>query len=379
MNISHNIFHHDDLFTIGVEEEYMLCDPVSGELINRADEIMDLLDKDLKPRYSYELILSEIEVNTSVSNSVKMAMKEISFLRNNTMKLGEKLGFRIGISGTHPTALCKDQLFVQNDSYNWVVEQLNYYAKRNVTFAMHVHIAVKDEHYAICIANALRQWIAPLLALSTNSPFFEGENTGMRSSRTMQFGVFPRTNIPMRFKNFSEYKILIDNYLSSDTIAKPRQIWWKIRPHMEFGTIEFRICDVQRSLKNVEMITAISQALVYQASKDLDNRCLLESFNMEYLNDALWKAARFPLTSQMIDPQTNTVCTLLDQIYKMKEYIKNALKYWNNQHINNYIDFIIKNGTEADQQVKVYEESGFESLNKYLMKSVEYLQNGENK
>ena len=372
MNISQNIFHHDELFTIGVEEEYMLCDPDTGELINRADEIMDLLEKDLKPRYSYELILSEIEVNTSVCNSVNMAMKEISYLRNNTRKLGEKLGFRIGISGTHPTARCKDQSFVQNDSYNWVVEQLSYYAKRNVTFAMHVHIAVKDEHYAICIANALRQWIAPLLALSTNSPFLEEENTGMRSARTMQFGVFPRTNIPVRFKNFSEYKILIDNYLSSDTIAKPRQIWWKIRPHMDFGTIEFRICDVQRSLKNVEMITAISQALVYQASKDLDNRCLLESFNMEYLNDGLWKATRFPLTSQMIDPETNTVCTLIDQINKMKAYIKDALKYWNNQHINKYIDSILKNGTEGDQQVKVYEESGFEGLKKYLMKSVEY-------
>ena len=372
MNISQNIFHHDELFTIGVEEEYMLCDPDTGELIDRAVEIMDLLDDDLKSRYSYELILSEIEVNTSVCNSVNMAMKEISFLRNNTSKLGEKLGFRIGISGTHPTAICMDQSFVQNESYNWVAEQLNYYAKRNVTFAMHVHIAVKNEHYAICIANALRQWIAPLLALSTNSPYFEGENTGMRSSRTMQFGVFPRTNIPVRFKNFSEYKILIDNYLSSGTIAKPRQIWWKIRPHMDFGTIEFRICDVQRSLKNVEMITAICQALVFQASIDLDNRALKESFNMEYLNDGLWKATRFPLKAQIIDPETKKICTLSDQINKMKSYIKDALKYWENQHINEYIDVIIMNGTEGDQQLKVYEKSGFESLKQYLMKSVEY-------
>ncbi len=372
MSNSHNIFQHDKLFTIGVEEEYMLCDPNSGELIDRADEIMGYLEESLKPRYSYELILSEIEVNTSVCISVNEVMQEISFLRNNTKKLGEILDFRIGISGTHPTARCKDQSFVQNESYNWVSEQLNYYARRNITFAMHVHIAVKDEHYAISIANALRQWIAPLLALSTNSPFFEGENTGMRSSRTMQFGVFPRTNIPARFNNFDEYKNLIDNYLSSDTIAKPRQIWWKIRPHMDFGTIEFRICDVQRSLKNVEMITAICQALVYQASIDLDNRCLLESFNMEYLNDGLWKATRFPLKSQIIDPETNQVCTLVEQINKMKSYINDALKYWKNHHINEYIDLILMHGTEGDQQLKVYEESGFESLKQYLMKSVEY-------
>ena len=132
---------------------------------------------------------------------------------------------------------------------------------------------------------------------------------------------------------------------------------------MDFGTIEFRICDVQRSLQNVEMLTAICQALVYQASKDLDNRCLLESFNMEYLNDGLWKATRFPLISQIIDPETNKVCTLVDQINKMKAYIKDALKYWNNQHINENIDYILKNGTEGDEQIRVYEDSGFNYLN----------------
>ena len=146
MSISHKIFHHDNLFTIGVEEEYMLCHPDTGELIDRANEIIKLLDKKMKSRYSYELILSEIEVNSSVCKTVNETMQELSYLRMNTRKLGEQLGFNIGISGTHPTAQCKDQSFVNNVSYSWVAEQLNYYAKRNVTFAMHVHIAVKDEN-----------------------------------------------------------------------------------------------------------------------------------------------------------------------------------------------------------------------------------------
>ena len=372
MEITSKNFQHNNLFTIGVEEEYMLCHPGTGNLVDRADEIMHLLDKDLKARYSYELILSEIEVNTSICRSVDETMNEISYLRMHTRELGKKLGFKIGISGTHPTSRCKDQSFVQNESYKWVAEQLNYYARRNVTFAMHVHIAVKNENDAIHISNGLRQWISPLLALSTNSPFFEGENTGMRSSRTMQFGVFPRTNIPIQFNNFKEYKALVNNFLSSDTIVKPRHIWWKIRPHMDFGTIEFRICDVQRSLINVEMITAICQALVFQASKDLDKKCLSESFNMEYLNDGLWKAARFPLQIKMIDPESNTVCTLADQVNKMKDYIQNALLYFGNQHINKYIDLILKNGTEADKQLKIYKESGFNKLKQYLMNSVEY-------
>ena len=115
--------------------------------------------------------------------------------------------------------------------------------------------------------------------------------------------------------------VWIDNFLSVETISKPRQIWWKIRPHIDFGTIEFRICDVQRSLKNVEMITAICQALVYQASKDLENKCLSESFNMEYLNDGLWKATRFPIQAKMIDPETNTVSTIAHQVNKMKNEV----------------------------------------------------------
>ena len=142
-----NKFKHNNPFTIGVEEEYMLCNPETGNLINRANEIMDQLTDDIRARYSYELILSEIEVNTSVCQTVDKAMKEIIYLRNNTKKLGEKLGYRIGISGTHPTAICKDQKFVNNKSYQWVAEQLNYYARRNVTFATHVHIAV-DEKYS---------------------------------------------------------------------------------------------------------------------------------------------------------------------------------------------------------------------------------------
>ena len=206
MSQESNKFRNNKPFTIGVEEEYMLCHPETGDLINRADEIMAAIPLNLRPRYSYELLLSEIEINTSVCNTVSEAMDEILFLRNKTRQLGEKLEFKIGISGTHPTAMCKDQKFVNNESYSWVADQMNYYARRNVTFATHVHIAVNDENCAIHVANALRRWIAPLLALSTNSPFFENELTGLRSSRTFQFGVFPRTNIPVRFNDFKEYE-----------------------------------------------------------------------------------------------------------------------------------------------------------------------------
>ena len=372
MTSSESVFQHDNPFTIGIEEEYMLCNPETGELINRANEIMENIDSDLKSRYSYELILSEIEINTSVCKTVSEAMEEITFLRGNTKILGESLGFRLGISGTHPTAICKDQVFVDNDSYRWVVEQLNYYARRNITFANHVHVAVNGAECAIHVANALRRWITPLLALSTNSPFFEGELTGLRSSRTFQFGVFPRTNIPVRFNNFKEYNGLIDKYLETNTITKPRQIWWKIRPHIDFGTIEFRICDAQRSLRNIEMLSALAQALVYQAVEDYNSNTLLESFNMEYLYDGLWKASRFPMEANIIDPVTYEVCTIKEQIEQMMEYTNDSLNFFNNSHIVKSVNHICENGTEGDDQMEVYNNSGFDGLKSYLMDNIEF-------
>ena len=375
MALSAGVFNHEHPFTIGVEEEYMLCNPESGNLINRADEIMERLPESLKDRFSYELILSEIEINTSVNTTVDGAINEIASLRQFTQELGNKLGFQIGISGTHPTAICKEQSFVRNESYNWVADQLNFYARRNVTFALHIHIAVPNKDAAIHISNALRRWIAPLLALSTNSPYFEGEFTGIRSSRTFQFGIFPRTNIPVMFDNFEKYQQIVENYLNTKTIEKPRQIWWKLRPHFDYGTIEFRISDVQRSLKKVEMFVALAQALVYQANEEYEKGTLSESFNLEYLNDALWKAARFPFDKQLIDPLTIEISTMTDQIKKMAAYSEKALLHFNTAHVLDEVDMILRNGTEGDDQKRIHDKYGMKDLKLFLMKNVDYTLN----
>ena len=365
-------FKHKNKFTLGVEEEYMICHPSTGNLINRANEIMASVDKGLKDRFSYELLLSEIEINTSVCKDVDEAVAELSDLRNYVRTLGEKLGYRIGISGTHPAAQPEDQNFVENESYNWVSNQLHYYAERNITFATHVHVAVSDGDTAIHVTNSLRQWIAPLLALSSNSPFYAGEYTHFKSARTMQFGAFPRTNIPPEFKSYSHYEQMVKNYLSIDSISKSRHIWWKLRPHMDFGTIEFRMLDVQRSLKRTRMFIALAQALVYQASADLENNRLSEEFSSEFLSDSLWKATRFDFSSKIIDVSSNNVITMLGKIKQMVAYATPALKMFGNDYILSEIDDIINSGTEGDRQLKVFNDSGMDGLKQYLMDDVEY-------
>ena len=368
--VSNKIFNHKHPFTIGVEEEYMICDPSSGELTNRANEIMNSIDSDLQPRFSYELLLSEIEINTSVCKNVDEAVNELCNLRNYVRVLGEKLDFRIGMSGTHPTAKPEDQKFVENNSYNWVSDQLHYYAERNITFATHVHVAVPDGEIAIHITNSLRQWIAPLLALSTNSPFYAGEYTHFKSARTMQFGAFPRTNIPPYFKSYTHYEKMVTDYLKIESISKSRQIWWKLRPHMDFGTIEFRMLDAQRSLTKTKMFIALAQALVYQTSNDYENNKLNEEFSSEFLADSLWKASRFDFNAKIIDVNSNTAVTMEAKIREMVDYATPALTKFGNTDILSTITHILNNGSESDTQLKVFESEGMDGLKQFLMDDV---------
>ena len=358
-------------FTVGIEEEYMICNPKDGSLVDRASFIMNHF-KDIMPeRFSFELIEAEIESNTSVHYEIREAIKELSFLRRELQELGKKNDFCLGVSGTHPTAKPSDQKFIQNESYDWVSNQLGYYAKRNMTFSTHMHITIPDFEKSVNIMNGLRRWIAPLLSLSCNSPFFDAEKTGMRSSRTMQFGAFPRTNIPNKFELLSDYEDLNNNLIKANSISKNRHIWWKIRPHLEYKTLEFRVCDAQRSLENVRVLTSLARALTYASFIDYSKGKLAEDFSLDYLNDSLWKASRFNFDALVYDEVLDKILSLKDLILLMCEYSYEALKLFGDEDIISKVESMIKNGNECDEQIKVYNESGFDGLNLFLINNVD--------
>ena len=357
-------------YSIGVEEEFMICDPKTGKLKNKANEIMSLVSN--KDRYSYELLLSEIETNTPICETVSDSIKFLSKQRTELKNIGIKEDFKIGLSGTHPTAISTDQEFVSNDSYNWVADQLRYYAKRNITFSTHIHISVDCPDRAIKITNATRRWIPAMLAISSNSPFFEGVNTGFKSSRTMQFGAFPKTNIPVKIDSFESYVSLVNTLIETGSIKKPRQIWWKIRPHLDYGTLEYRICDVQRSLKRTELLVALTQALVHSYDNKVKLNKNIEDMNYEILNDAFWKATRFDFNTSITDCFDGQKLTLNDYIYKMIDNIYPSLESLGNLNVINTLDDIMKSGTEADQQIRIEKEYGVEKLLHFLMDQVEY-------
>ena len=358
----------NNLYTIGVEEEYMLCDPLSGNLIDKADLIMDSIEKQYKNRFSYELVLSEIESNTSVNDNLNDTIDEVSKLRNMLKDIGQKNNFSLGISGTHPTAMPNEQNFVNNESYNWVKKELKHYASKNITFSVHVHIGLDDKEKLVHVTNSLRRWISPMLALTTNSPFFEGVNTGMKSSRTFQFGLFPRTGIPPFIDSYKSFEDIIYNYTKSKSIVKPRHIWWKIRPHVDFNTVEFRVCDAQASLKKIEMIVGLLQALVRTIDIDQDFNL---NYKYEYLTDSLWKAASNGLDSIIIDPLTNKIIKMKDMVQLMVDYCSKSLDYFDNNHIVQEINNITKYGTEGDMQLKYYKNNGMDKLKLFLIKNVQ--------
>jgi len=370
LNKYRKIYQQKRNYSIGVEEEFMICHPHSGLLVDKANEIMDLVSD--KNRYSYELLLSEIETNTPICESADESVDFLSRQRKELREIGGKNGFKIGVSGTHPIAKASEQNFVTSKSYNWVSDQLKYYAQRNITFSTHIHISVDDPDRAIKITNATRRWIPALLAISANSPFFEGVNTGFKSSRTMQFGVFPKTNIPVKIDSFESYISLVQALIKTKSIQKARQIWWKIRPHLDYGTLEYRICDVQRSLSRTKMLVALTQALVHSYDQKVKLNKNIEDMNYEILNDAFWKSMRFGFDASLTDCFDGQIMSLKDYIYKMIDNIYPSLEELGNLDVISVLDDVIENGTEADQQLCFEKENGIDNLLQFLMEDVQY-------
>ena len=367
------IFEENSPLTLGVEEEFMFCDPRTGDLTHTIDEFMEAVDPALRERFSYELLLSEIETNTEVARSVDDAMESVIHLRKTVAEISERLGVSMGVNGTHPFADWREQKFVQNETYQWVANQLHYFARRNITYGLHVHVGVNNPELAIHLNNGLRRWLAPMLALSANSPFFEGQATGVYSTRTLQFGAFPRTNIPPAFHDFAEYDALITKLIESRAIQKPRQIWWKIRPHVDYGTIEFRVCDVQNSLRRTRFFIALSQALVGQTLEDFRQGRMEPVLQTEYLNDALWKANRFGLDCDIIGPNTGNILSMRDAIEHMIKYASPIAESLGTLPYLETVEEILETGNEAQYQLRLYEELGQDvrRVHQQLLKEVE--------
>src|SRR5947209_14659655 len=264
-------FGTSDSYTLGVEEEYMLLDVETFDLVQHIDTVLAAVaGHELEPRINSELMQSVLEVATPVCHTPEGVQQQLLRIRRYVTDVARARGMRVGSAGTHPFSLFESQRITAKDRYRAMVDQMQYIARRELIFGMHVHVAVDDPEKAIQVVNGLIGHLAELVALSASSPFWRGEPTGLRSSRHMVFAAFPRSGPPPRFADYADYAEIVGQLERTGCIADYTHIWWDIRLHPRLGTLEIRICAAGTQLEDVIAITALCQALVKHYSERYD-------------------------------------------------------------------------------------------------------------
>lgn len=345
--------------TLGVEEEYQLCDPATGDLAPAVDTLLAAAPEDLRAQLGYELLHTVLEAQTPAVAGPDEAAAQVRHLRCAIMDLADRHGVAIGIGGVHPFASWRDQGFVDTPGYQWVGHQLQYLAKRNLSFGLHMHVGVEDEDARIYVANQLRRWCAPLLALSANAPFFEGGDTGFRTIRMHVFGSFPRTGFPPRLRDWRHYLQVLDGLTRSGAITAPRQVWWNVRAHVTYPTVELRMLDMQIGLDRTRTFAALAQALVAGLLADYEAGEPEWELEPAFLADGWFKAQRFGWDEPIAHPVTGETTSLQGEIAALRETARPwAAALGCEEAAIGGLDRILRDGPECDWQRAVLAETG---------------------
>src|ERR687891_1710677 len=289
-------------FTLGVEEEYMLLDPQSFDLVQHVDTVLTVAqDGEFDERVGPELMQSVLEISTPVCKTAGDIDRELRKLRTHVTQAARTQDLRVGSAGTHPFSLFERQRITARDRYRNLVDQLQYVARRELIFGLHIHCAVDDADKAIAIIGALLVHLPELLALSANSPFWRGEVTGLSSSRQMVFAAFPRSGPPPRFRDYADYAEVVGQLEKTGCIADYTHIWWDIRLHPRLGTVEVRICDAVTRVEDAVAIAAYCQAAVKRISEQYDAGEEIPSYHRILTSENKWLAARYGLEAPVMD------------------------------------------------------------------------------
>jgi carboxylate-amine ligase len=298
-------FGQSDAYTLGVEEEYMLLDSETLDLVQHIDTVLAAVaGHELEERINAELMQSVIEITTPVCRTAADVERELAGLRSYVTSVAAGKGLRVGSAGTHPFSLFERQRITARDRYQNLVDQMQYVARRELIFGMHVHVAVDGPEKAIQVVNGLLAHLAQLLALTASSPFWRGEATGLASSRQMVFAAFPRSGPPPRFRDYADYAEVVGQLERTGCIADYTQIWWDIRLHPRLGTVEIRICDAVTRLEDAVAVAAFCQALVKHYSEQFDRHEEIPSYHRILTAENKWLAARYGLEAPVMDLAT---------------------------------------------------------------------------
>src|SRR5215216_2672410 len=350
-------FGKSEPYTLGVEEEYMLLDSETFDLVQHIDTVLAAVHgSELEAQINAELMQSTVEIATPVCRTAADIADALRALRRTVTDVAHDKGLRVGSAGTHPFSLFERQRITARDRYRNLVDQLQYVARRELIFGMHVHVAVDDPEKAIQVVNGLLNDIAALLALSASSPFWRGEPTGLASSRQMVFAAFPRSGPPPRFRDYADYAEVVGQLEKTGCIADYTHIWWDIRLHPRFGTVEIRICDAVTRVEDTTALAAYVQGLVKHYSEAYEAGHELPSFHRTPTTENKWLAARYGLEAPVMDLVTgrrNRVPVAQLVRRALREIEPHARELGSERELEGIRD-ILARGNGADRQLRVF-------------------------
>ncbi|RME10261.1 MAG: carboxylate-amine ligase [Ardenticatenia bacterium] len=345
--------------TVGIEEEYQIIDPETRELKSYITQLLEgsrlyLLERDIKP----ELHQSMVEIGTVVCNTIQEARNDLVQLRCMIDDLARAKGMRIAAAGTHPFSSWRSQEITPYERYLGVLEDMQDLARELLIFGMHVHIGVGDPEFAIDAMNVLRYMLPHVLALSTSSPFWEGRNTGLKSYRSVVFKRFPRTGLPAMFNSYADFKNYVDVLVRTNCIPDGSKIWWDLRPHHKYPTLEFRICDLCTNIDDAICCAALFQALVLKHYKMRRDNITFRKYPIAMIEENKWRAVRYGINGKLIDFGRQEELPAKQLIYELVEFVDDVLDELGTRKEVEHAFTILERGTSADQQIAVYERTG---------------------
>lgn len=344
-------------FTLGVEEEYMVIDPQSRELKSHEQKIVMEGQKLLKDKVKAEMHQAVVEVGTDICMDIDEAFKDVATLRGTIAEIAGNLGFWMGASGTHPFSHWESQLITDHVRYSQIVNELQEAARSNLIFGLHVHVGMEDRKMAIHIANTARYFLPHVYALSTNSPFWEGRETGYKSYRTKVFDKFPRTGIPDYFESIEAYENYVNLLIKTNCIDNAKKIWWDLRVHPFFNTVEFRICDVPLTVSETITIAALFQAICAKIYKLRSKNLNFMIYERALITENKWRASRYGIDGTLIDFGKETEVNTRLLIYELLDFVDDVVDELGSRHMIDNVAKMFETGTGADRQLDVYQQT----------------------
>ena len=342
-------------YSLGVEEELPIVDATTGELVPKIEEIMSRLPEELRESVSYELFQSVLEIKTPVCATAAEAEKHLRELRGRVGSWAAACGASLASAGTHPFSRYRDQRVTDQERYRQVIQTLHWVAQREVIFGQHVHVAVPGPEESIIAHNRLSERTPLLLALSANSPFWQGFDTGFESARVKIFETFPRAGLPPAFPGYEAFENYVDLMVASGAMEDYTYCWWDVRPHPAIGTIELRVLDSQTSLKYTTSLTALTQCLVAQVLEEVGPH---EPYDRYLAVENKWRAAMHGMDAAFYDAGEGITVPARDLARGMVERLKPHAQDLGCENELEGVLEIVESGTGSQRQREVYNESG---------------------